>query len=106
MAFAHNFFLQALAEYGIPGLVLLIAVIGLSVSAGYRVVRSYRCPLALGMLSALIGTLIHQQVDNTIHGANLASIFWFLCGFLVALHENQGETLKEPPCVDRVELEC
>lgn len=87
MAFAHNFFLQALAEYGIPGLILLIAVIGLCLVTGYFVVRDHKWPLALGVLSAVVGTLIHQQVDNTIHGANLASVFWFLCGLLLALDE-------------------
>ena len=87
MAFAHNFFLQALAEYGIPGFILLITVIGLCLVTGYSVVREHRWPLAAGVLSAVVGALIHQQVDNTIHGANLASVFWFLCGLLLTLDE-------------------
>ena len=106
MALAHNFFLHALAEYGVPGLVLLVTVVGLSIVAGFQVVAKHRWALAQGVLAALIGTLIHQQVDNTIHAANLANIFWFLCGFLVALRQGQGETPTELPCVDRAQAEC
>ena len=84
MAFAHNFFLQALAEYGIPGFVLILAMVGMIIWTGYLLVRTKKWPLASGVLAAVIGTLIHQQVDNTIHGANLAGAFWFLCGFLLA----------------------
>ncbi|HHV94767.1 MAG TPA: hypothetical protein GXX47_09575 [Firmicutes bacterium] len=102
MSFAHNFFLQALAEYGIPGLLLSTAVIGLSLTAGYHGVKRCRWPFALGVLSAVIGTLIHQQVDNTIHGANLASIFWLLCGFLVALRQEQ-ESAESCPLTSRGE---
>ncbi len=85
MAFAHNFFLQALAEYGIPGFVLILAMVGMIIWTGCLLVRTKKWPLASGVLAAVIGTLIHQQVDNTIHGANLAGAFWFLCGFLLAL---------------------
>ena len=87
---AHNLELQILAEFGFPGLIIFLALIMVILQRNVELIRKfpdklfYRC-----LLGALVGYLVHNQVDGTMVGFELGTFFWVLAGFVVHEHYYQ-----------------
>jgi O-antigen ligase len=83
---AHNFFLQIAGEIGIPGLVLIIAIVG---SIGFDAARGIaRSPTDMRLIGCAVGTLTMIATWLSGHPLLLPEVafsFWILLGLLAAL---------------------
>jgi putative inorganic carbon (HCO3(-)) transporter len=103
IAHAHNAFLQAGLDLGIPGMIALAAVyIGAlrlplagaasrTDQAGQEDLSGweweYRQPLMLGLAGGLLAHLFYSFMDTVALGSKPGLIFWILLGLLSAWHE-------------------
>ena len=86
---AHNIYLQAAAEMGIPGLVGYVA---LYIVLGFLLLRKgmgrgrerYRI-IALGLLGSLLVYLVHGITDAASYFLRTAAVVWSLFGLMVAV---------------------
>lgn len=88
-AFAHNLFLQVAAEFGLVGLAIFLAILGRVMWQAWRLARTGNV-FYQGIFAALVGVLIHQQVDIPIWGLEIGGAFWTLVGLVIALHRRQS----------------
>ncbi|MBN1537140.1 MAG: O-antigen ligase family protein [Anaerolineales bacterium] len=88
---AHNEFLQAALDLGVPG---LLAFIWLYVLAFWQLFKSYRLaqrvdrnalPWVLGLAGGLIAHLLFGMNDAVALGAKPGLLFWMLCGLIASL---------------------
>ena len=88
---AHNLYLQTLAELGVPGLVLLIAMLAVPF-AGARARRHPLVPVALGAYAAL---LVHAAYDWDwqLPAVMLAGLFCGLAALVAARRDRSLDTL-------------
>ncbi|MCK4261139.1 MAG: O-antigen ligase family protein [Halanaerobiales bacterium] len=83
-ALAHNLELQILAEFGLIGFLLFFSFIALVLKRNLQLIILYPDnKLYRGTLAALIGYLIHNQVDGTMVGVEIGTFFWILCGLVI-----------------------
>lgn len=100
---AHNEFLQAGLDLGIPG---LIAFVSLNLGAAFMVYRLWRAPskqlagqpsllpyrlLALGLGGGLLAHAIFGLADAVSLGARPGFLFWLLLGLLASLYRLADE---------------
>jgi len=86
---AHNIYLQAAAEMGIPGLVGYVA---LYIVLGFLLLRKgmgrgrerYRI-IAIGLLGSLLVYLVHGITDAASYFLRTAAVVWSLFGLMVAV---------------------
>ena len=103
VAYAHNDYLQGLAELGAPGFIVIAALIGSALMRCMRMAdpggdgSSTPEPLgsletrwaALGCMASLVAILVHSVVDfNMYVPANAATVAW-LCGMAAGLTPSQ-----------------
>ena len=90
---AHNVYLQAGVDLGLPGLIAYLAFLGLVVWMAGQAVR--RCEeagssvlhrVAIGGLSGMIALLVHGLIDVTLWNTRAAFLPWLVMGMLAALH--------------------
>ena len=84
---AHNFWLQGAIDFGIPGLIALVAIY---LAAIGQAVRLWRAPLAPpGLAAGLAGSLIAQSIFSLTDAIPLGStanlFFWMLFGLILAM---------------------
>lgn len=90
IAHAHNFFLQTALDFGIPGLIALLA---LYMAAFVQCGRLYRdgsaFPLArywaIGLLAALIGQAVYSLADAVAMGSKTNLAFWWLLALVFGI---------------------
>lgn len=91
MNHAHNAYLQAGADFGLPGLAAYLLLLAAVVWYGARAAVVWRGDplhwLACGLLGGVTVSLVHSLVDATARplGAKPGILFWALAGLLVAL---------------------
>ena len=103
---AHSEYLLALAETGLPGLLLLLALVVGAVRTGMR--AYYRTPdartrlLLAIVLTSLVGFVTHVLFNNFLNSNKAAALFWGLLALLVRL-DNGSRAAKagEAPEVAR-----
>ncbi|MSP13116.1 MAG: tetratricopeptide repeat protein [Chloroflexi bacterium] len=93
--YAHNVFLQTLAEQGIAGTLSLVLLLGLVAARGIEALqRRSGTPtfvgdptfvLVLGLAAGLAASLVHSQVDLDWYLPAIGIIFWLEAGILVHL---------------------
>ncbi|MGE5481779.1 MAG: O-antigen ligase family protein, partial [Bacteroidota bacterium] len=88
VAYAHNLFLQVLAEFGLVGFLVFVAILGRVMWMSWQLARTGDV-LYQGIFAALIGVLIHQQVDIPIWGLEVGGAFWVVVGLVVTLYRNE-----------------
>lgn len=85
---AHNFFLQTALDFGLPGLVALIALYLLAIFQCYRLWHrsdwSESRVWAAGFLSTLLAQTIYSMTDAVAMGAKTNFLFWYLFGLIFA----------------------
>jgi O-antigen ligase len=91
---AHNLFLEVLLQLGIPGLALLLVLLGAVVREGWRIARGQdeaaaACGLAL--LAIVAGMLVRNMTDFLLIRQN-ALLFWGAVGVLLAIGGNRCST--------------
>ncbi|MDI6869841.1 MAG: O-antigen ligase family protein [Bacillota bacterium] len=87
-AFAHNLFLQVLAEFGLVGFVVFVAILGRVMWMSWQLARTGNV-FYQGIFAALVGVLIHQQVDIPIWGLEIGGAFWTMVGLVIALYHRE-----------------
>ena len=89
IAHAHNFFLQTGLDFGLPGLVAMLAVYLICVIQA--VTLWHTKPFegsrywSLGLLAALFGQAVYSLADAVAMGAKTNAIAWFLFALLIRL---------------------
>lgn len=86
VSFAHNIILQVAAEFGVIGLGLFLSIVVVVLKMGVSLSRTGNL-FERGLTSALIGVLIHQQVDNTIYGIEIGGAFWLVVGLIIGFYQ-------------------
>ncbi|MEJ5311248.1 MAG: O-antigen ligase family protein [Anaerolineae bacterium] len=96
---AHNVYLQAGVDLGLPGLIAYLALLGLVVWIGWRAVRRFSKTgqsepgaIAVGCLSGMMALSVHGLIDNTMWNTRAAFLPWMVIGALAALHRYALET--------------
>jgi len=96
IAHAHNFFLQTALDFGLPG---LVAVLALHLVALARLFRHRLRPgplpraWAIGLLGSLIGQGIYSQVDAIAMGSKPNFLLWYLLALTVGLAGSGGRRI-------------
>jgi len=100
---AHNFFLQVAGEIGLPGLTLLLAVVGsIGVDAVRAIARSPRDMRLLGCAVGLLTMVATWLSGHPLLVPEVALSFWILLGLLAVLagsvligsHERPREAVR------------
>jgi len=84
---AHNLFLEALVQLGIPGLVLLLAIVWAIGQRAWHYARDadeLRAACGMALFAVLAGTVARNMTDFLLVRQN-ALLFWGVVGALVAL---------------------
>ncbi len=93
-AYAHNCYLQIVAETGLAGLASFSAFLFLAVRLWCRALRSsaiypvqdpFSVRLLAGLCAALIGFLAHSAFDTNLYALRQAVLFWSLAGVATGL---------------------
>ena len=83
---AHNLFLEALIQTGLPGLVLMIALLGAVLREGWRAARQAdetRAACGIALITVLAGMVMRNMTDTLFIRQN-SLLFWAACGVLLA----------------------
>lgn len=92
-AYAHNCYLQIIAESGIFSLIAFLGFVFLAIYTGIREFFSHRDPILLGGICGLIGFLVHSFFEVNLYSLPLATLFWLWIGVVSAL--GSGIALEE-----------
>jgi lipopolysaccharide/colanic/teichoic acid biosynthesis glycosyltransferase len=86
---AHNEFLQAALDLGLPGLAAFVLLYGIAFRTTWRAWRAARSrgdrALALGLGGGLFAHLIYGMTDAVALGAKPGILFWMLLGLISGL---------------------
>jgi O-antigen ligase len=83
---AHNIFLEALLQLGVPGLALLLLLLGAILRAGWRAARDasdLRAACGMALIAVVAGMLVRNMTDTLFVRQN-ALLFWGVVGVLLA----------------------
>ncbi|MBU1112447.1 MAG: O-antigen ligase family protein [Candidatus Omnitrophica bacterium] len=80
--YAHNCYLQILAETGMIGFLAFFWFLGELFSRGYRSIKANKNYLSMGIFCALSAFLIHSFFDTQLYSLRLSIMFWLLLSFL------------------------
>ena len=103
--FAHNIFLNMAAEGGLLGLLTFAGLITLTLGWGFRWIRQTSGAervTAAGVVAALVGVLVHQQVDGTVMRFHIGLGMWMLLGMIAAgaarlrRGRREGQAVRHP----------
>lgn len=96
IAYAHNIFLNVGTEFGLLGLALFLPLLAIVLYMSFSLAKTGN-PFYQGLFAALVGVLIHQQVDVPIWGLGIGGGFWMLSGLVIGLY--RYEWLREREAV-------
>jgi O-antigen ligase len=87
VAHAHNFFLQSALDFGLPGLVALLAIYLVAfVQCAWLFRNAAAFPQAvywsIGLLAALVGQAVYSLSDAVAMGSKTNLIFWWLLALI------------------------
>jgi putative inorganic carbon (HCO3(-)) transporter len=87
---AHNHFLQAALDLGLPGLVAYLAVWLLTAAMLWQIWHNtddvWHRALVIGFAGSLLAYFVYGLVDAVALGARPGFIFWLLLGLIAGLH--------------------
>jgi O-antigen ligase len=95
---AHNLFLEALVQTGVPGLLLLVLLLAAVARAGWRLAREAdeaRAACGIALLGVLAGMLVRNMTDTLLVRQN-ALVFWGVVGLLLGLAVNGARGIPAP----------
>lgn len=87
IAHAHNVYMQAALDVGLPGLAVYGAILLIAAAVGWQIARSsvgYRA-ISLGILAGLAAHHVYGLADALALGSKPGLVFWLLLGLLAAM---------------------
>jgi O-antigen ligase len=94
VAYAHNCYLQILAESGVPSLISFLIFISMVLYCGIRQYRIVKDSVLLGGLCGVIGFLMHSFFDVQLYSLPLATLFWLWLGMVFVLGSDRFSKIK------------
>ena len=92
IAYAHNCYLQIIAETGIIGLFSFLLILIFFFFRGIKLLISAQKTLSwyllLASLASLLGYCIHMAVETILYSLDLGLLFWLIMSFGVAIMNN------------------
>jgi O-antigen ligase len=91
---AHNYFLDALLQIGVPGLLLFLLLLAVTVREGWRASRDPDygvAACAIALLGVVAGTVVRNMTDTILVRQN-ALLFWGVVGALLAAGSRSRRT--------------
>jgi len=92
IAYAHNCYLQILAETGILGLLSFLSILALFFYKGIRMMvkaqRVFSWYVLLGSLTAILSYSLQMGVDTFFYSVDLGILFWLILGIGIAAAKN------------------
>jgi len=85
--YAHNCYLQILAETGILGLASFLWIMGEVILRGYRRLKEKLDVIFIGVFSGFLAFLVHAFFDTQLFSLKLSIFFWLMLSFVVKLLE-------------------
>lgn len=82
--YAHNSFLQILAEQGVVGLGSIAAFLWVLFIRAWKAIKSGGDILYAGVFSSLAAFSVCAFFDTHLYSLRLSALFWLLCGLLAA----------------------
>src|SRR5205085_951548 len=96
----HDVFLLVAAESGLVGLGLFLILICLIIIEGVRAVQTedrFLSATAIGLLGGMAAILVSNVTDVHLKTDVMFALFWFMTGWMVALHRMAAaETVQAP----------
>ena len=88
--------MQVTAEFGFIGLILFCVILFSTLYMSFRLARTGNL-IYQGIFAAIVGVLVHQQVDLPIWGFDIGGAFWMLIGLTIGLYRNKfsGEEIRD-----------
>jgi putative inorganic carbon (HCO3(-)) transporter len=83
--YAHNCYLQMLAEIGIFGLISFLLIIVIFFKNTIKSIIRKNDFLLLGFLSGILAYLIHSGFDTHLYSMQLSDFFWIILGLTIAI---------------------
>jgi O-antigen ligase len=100
---AHNFYLQTAADFGLPGLFLMLAAIGTFLVTGLRRVGKMDPGVRRNLLMGSIGAIISFSFDAISSPSwqfgQIAMFFWLMLGIGVSCTQPRTKREEEAPVV-------
>lgn len=101
--FAHNHYLQILAELGIVGLILFMAFIFSTLFAFWKIYRSKdHPPYFIGIAAAFIGFLAHIFIEFSWNFPGVTVTMFWLLGMGLSFYKREGKLISIKPVYLRV----
>lgn len=96
--YAHNCYLQMLAELGVVGLGSFLWIVFVLIRTSLATLRKmplgfYSSVLA-GLLAGWVGFLVHSSLDTNFYSTKLANLMWIIMGLIVAVSRLMQKTAK------------
>jgi len=85
--YAHNCYLQIIAETGIFALASFLMFLGIALYQSIKSLRENFDCLLLGLLSAIFGFLVQSFFDVQLYSLQLSALFWFFIGAMSSLNK-------------------
>ncbi len=93
--YSHNCYLQMAAETGIAGAGIFLAFLGSVFVSSFRRISSFgsglRKDVAAGLSAGLVGFALNSIVDTHLYSVTLATFFYTLLGYCLALTAHEKE---------------
>lgn len=96
ISYAHNCYLQILAETGIFSLISFLGFVTMIIYYGIKKLYFSRDFLLLGLLSGLVAMLVHSFFEVNLYSLQLAVLFWVWCGLIIARLNTPKQNSKIP----------
>jgi putative inorganic carbon (hco3(-)) transporter len=80
--YAHNCYLQILAETGLIGLMTFLWFLFELIRNGYKKIKTNNDLISLGLFTGFLAFLIHMFFDTQMYSLKLSMLFWILAAFL------------------------
>jgi O-antigen ligase len=91
--YAHNCFLQIWAETGIFSLLSFLLFLTKFFSSAVKSFRKNQNPVILGLTCGLFAYLITSFFDTNLYSLQLATLFWSMAGFTLAIIKLENQAL-------------
>lgn len=94
VSYAHNCYLQMVAEIGVIGILMFFWIITRLFKKSIDIIANNKVtldPLLPGLVSSLAAFLIHSSVDTNLYSLDLGTLFWIIVALVVSTLNYQNK---------------